>query len=216
MESYDKQLYAVLSGDLVRSGKLKSDELSSAKDCLKKAVGQLDKLPKDSDKLVKGTIDFYRGDGWQLLLTQPKYAFRACLFIRSYLKADTKADTRIAVGIGEVSLINEKSISQSIGKAFEVSGLALDKLKGRKRMTLACPYFMEDRFDSLSSVLELSDAIIQKWTQNQAEAISWALRGCKGIEISSKMKLKDKDGGTKHLRAAGWYAFESVLDRIEK
>lgn len=214
---HDK-LYAVLTGDLVKSSKLDSDEFQSVKDCLKKAVEKLDGLIKSiPQKLVKGEIDFYRGDGWQLLLTQPKYALRACLFLRAYLKAHSKGDTRISVGIGRVDHIDPRQISLSTGKAFEISGKTLDELKTRRQMTAAFPYYMEGKYDNLISVFELCDVIIQGWTEKQAEAISWALHGLNQSQIAEKIDpgIKPQNVG-KHLREAGWYALEWVLKRTEE
>lgn len=214
MDQYQDKIYAVLTGDLIKSSKLSANEFHSVKECLRKAAGKLNKLPKNNPgKVTKGKIDFYRGDGWQLLLTEPKYALRSCLFLRAYLKAHSNADTRISVGVGEISNLNVTNISQSTGKAFELSGTALDELKARKRMTIAFPYYMKGKYDSLISVFELSDAIAQRWTSRQAEAMSLALSGYKQYEITKKLNSKAVG---KTLRTSGWYAVESVLERTEK
>lgn len=216
-ESSDK-LFAVLTGDIVKSGKLSPDELQAVKNSLEKAVKKLDQLAQaDNKPIVQGTIDFYRGDGWQLLLSFPKYSLRTALFLRAFLKMHNNIDTRISVGIGPVSSINHHQISQSIGTAFELSGNALDDLKTRKRMIIAFPYYMEGKHDSLISVVELCDAIVQKWTAKQAEAISWALRGLTQDEIADKFhpSIKSQSVG-KHLRSACWYALEPALERTEK
>lgn len=217
MMKNDSPLYAVLTGDLVKSSKLPAEDFHSVKDCLKKAVRQLNGLIEDnSPGLVKGSIDFYRGDGWQLLLTRPAYALRACLYLRACLKAHTGIDTRISVGVGEVSHIDPKNISQSIGKAFELSGKGLDDLKSLKRMTIAFPYYMDSRNSNLVSVFELCDAIVQKWTKKQAEAVSWALQGLSQSEIAENMKpsITSQSAG-KHLRSAGWFAIEWAIKRAE-
>jgi hypothetical protein len=217
MDKNSNRMYAVLTGDIVESGKLPGKQFQEAKDCLKKASVQLNTLVSDIKGLVKGNIDFYRGDSWQLLLTEPQYALRACLYMRAYLKADGDVDTRVSAGIGPVSTLNIKNISQSTGEAFELSGTALDKLKGRKRMTVSLPYYLEEKSIPLISVYELCDVLVQKWTQKQAEAVSWALEGKKQEQVAEKMKpaITSQNAG-KHLRASGWYALESVLERTEK
>ncbi len=217
MDKSKKDIYAVLTGDLVRSSRLEQKQFEAAKECLTRATKTLDTLAGDNTAgLVKGGVDFYRGDGWQLLLTGPKYALRACLFIRAYLRAHAGVDTRISAGVGTVSHIDTRKISASTGKAFELSGTALDKLKGRRRMTISLPYYLEEANVYYPCVYELCDAVIQRWTQAQAEKLCWALQGLNLEEIAVKLKPPIKPasvGG--QLRSAGWYAVESVLEKLE-
>jgi hypothetical protein len=218
MMKNDSPLYAVLTGDLVKSSRLPAEDFHAVKDGLKNAVRQLNGVIEDnSPGLVKGSIDFYRGDGWQLLLTRPAYALRACLYLRACLKAHTGIDTRISVGVGEVSHIDPKNISQSIGKAFELSGKGLDDLKSLKRMTIAFPYYMDSRNSNLVSVFELCDAIVQKWTEKQAEAVSWALQGLNQSEIAEKFSppIKQQSVGLQ-LKSASWHALQAALERTEE
>jgi len=217
MDQSEEKLYAVLTGDIVKSSKLSADGLQAVKHSLREAVRDLNLLPEDKQPIVEGTIDFYRGDGWQLLLTCPEYALRAALFLRARLMmTHPKTDTRISVGIGPVAHVSSDNVSQSIGKAFELSGNAMDTLKARTRMTIAFPYYMEDKYVHLVSVFELSDAIVQKWTHKQAEAASWALRGLSQAEIAAKFNppITSQAVG-KFLRTACWHALEAVLERIE-
>ena len=224
MKQNSQKTYAVLTGDIIKSSDLTKETFESVKECLKKASIQLNQfnvIANMAPKLLKGSIEFYRGDSWQLLLTEPKYALRACLFLRAYLKANKGIDTRISVGIGTISDLNLRNISQSIGEAFELSGMALDKLKTRKCMTVALPYYQkynqDNIYDWLVSIYELSDTIVQQWTRKQAEALIWALQNYKQEEIAGKIKPRiNPQTIGKRLRTAGWNTFESVLERIEK
>jgi hypothetical protein len=215
MGKSDDKLYAVLTGDIVGSSRLSVKEFKSVKDCLKEASREMDNLCKSADSLVIGDIDFYRGDGWQLLFAQPRYVLRGCLFLRAYLRAYCDADTRIAVGIGEVEHIDRNRISQSTGAAFQLSGSALDKLKRRRRMTIVLSDKQAGKNFLLASVFELSDAIVQGWTQKQAETMLWALKGYKQVEIAEKQGKKQQSVG-ESLNFSGWYAIEPVLEQLEK
>lgn len=217
MEKPTSKYYAALTGDIVRSSRMTPEQFQSVKETLKKAVAQLDWVKTQSGQpAVTGTIDFYRGDGWQLLLNDPRTALRVCLYLCARLKADCTAQTRIAVGIGTVSKIEPNAISTSTGQAFELSGSALDDLKPLKRMTLAFPYYTENKYDSLISVFELCDAICQKWTPKQSEAVSWALQGFNQSEIAEKVNppVKPQSVG-QQLKSACWHAIEPALKRAE-
>lgn len=215
MGQSDNKQYAVLTGDIVGSSRLSVKDFKSVKDCLKEASREMDNLCKSADSLVIGDIDFYRGDGWQLLLGQPRYVLRGCLFLRAYLRAYCDADTRIAVGIGEVEHIDRNRISQSTGAAFQLSGEALDKLKRRRRMTIALSDKHSGKTSESVPIFELSDAIVQRWTEKQAETMLWALKGYKQVEIAEKQGKKQQSVG-ESLNFSGWYAIEPVLEQLEK
>ncbi|HKJ89198.1 MAG TPA: hypothetical protein VKA48_11915, partial [Gammaproteobacteria bacterium] len=95
-------IYAVLTGDLVRSSTLSADELQRVQDGLRTAARELAVASWAADSLVVGELDLFRGDSWQLLLRRPGPALRAALFLRSTLLAQGIADTRIAIGHGTV------------------------------------------------------------------------------------------------------------------
>lgn len=91
---------AVLTGDLVGSSRLTPASLEGARDAFATAATEIETWRA---KLVGAPADFFRGDSWQMLLTQPGFALRAALYIRASLKAgDPEWDTRIAIGYGEV------------------------------------------------------------------------------------------------------------------
>lgn len=209
----NKKHYAVLTGDFIKSSNFSPAEFEGVKDCLSQAVKQLNKLSRD---LVIGKVDFFRGDGWQVLISQPQLSLRCCLFIKAYLRANEKGKTRIAAGIGTVENINKDRISQSSGKAFELSGNLLDSLKKRRYLSVALPYYMDDYQDYWASIFELCGAISQKWTKNQAYAVIWAIQGLKQNEIADKFNPKTKRQNiSQYFNGADWISIESVLTKLE-
>ena len=78
--------------------------------------------------LVKGKPEFFRGDAWQLLLTDPAMAMRVGILLRASLLAGGLADSRIAIGLGEVEQISSERVSLSTGQAFILAGKALDNM----------------------------------------------------------------------------------------
>jgi hypothetical protein len=205
--------YAVLTGDIVRSTDLSTKELRAVQTHLEKCSRDLDKV---RDGLLRGSIDFYRGDGWQLLLTAPALALRAALLLRAELIAFKKVDTRISIGVGAVRGVVGRRMSQSTGEAFQRSGQALEDTKRRDRLTISLPE--GDREDQmwLSVILCLCDALVQRWTSRQAQAVSGALRSLTQAEIATRCEPRvTQQSVAKALRAADWYAIEAALERFE-
>jgi hypothetical protein len=127
-----EKIYAVLTGDLVKSSRPTSMNSRSAMERLRKMAAEFAEQHPNS---IVGRIDTFRHDSWQLLLEQPALAPRIAVFLPSALKlqsdAGTKYDTRISIGIGKVELISKRRISDSRGPAFTCSGKGLDAMDGR-------------------------------------------------------------------------------------
>jgi len=140
--------------------------------------------------LVRGKPEFFRGDAWQTLISDPREALRVALFVRASLLARDRTDTRISIGIGPVEQISKKRISLSTGEAFVLSGRALDEMTSYSRLTVALP----DKVGPLKSWMpvlgELCDALIRGWTSRQAEMVRVALRllGSSHEEIAGSLQ----------------------------
>jgi len=167
----DHGIFAVLTGDVIESTELSTKELERAREVLSKATKRLSAMHTQA---VRGEPEFFRGDSWQVLLAEPKWALRASLLIRALLRAELGADTRISIGIGVVDKI-EYQVSMSTGEAFTLSGRALDKITGYFELTGALP----DRAGALapwfSVILHLCSGLIRSWTRRQAEIVAKAL-----------------------------------------
>src|SRR6266446_2694396 len=112
------KIYAVLTGDLVKSSRLSVEQSRKAIGLLKRAVGEFEKTFQGA---IQGELDSFRHDSWQMLMKRPTLAIRATIFLRASVKmqsdATTRYDTRIAIGIGAVDSISKRRISDSRGAA---------------------------------------------------------------------------------------------------
>ena len=202
--------YAVLTGDIVKSRKLSPQQLESVRKRILWSVSVLNSRWRD---VTVGNVDFYRGDGWQMLLQKPELALHAALMLRTSLIAFEDADTRVAIGFGPVEHINQKNISQSTGQAFELSGKLLDDMKMNQYLDLLVDIDSKHVFLYRISI-HLCDALIRRLTSKQAEAVFWALQGHKQTEIAGEMNPPVKQPtAAEHLILAGWDEIEQLVSR---
>ncbi|MGH9664303.1 MAG: hypothetical protein ACRD9L_07770, partial [Bryobacteraceae bacterium] len=164
----ERKYYAVLTGDIVKSRRLRRSQLESVRVSLLDAV---DRVKGWKRGLVKGKPEFFRGDAWQLLLGDPAMALRVGVFLRASLLAGGLADTRIAIGLGEIEQISSGRVSLSTGQAFTLSGHALDKMTQYSFLTIAIPESAGPLSGWLPVVGHLCDSLIRQWTRRQAEIV---------------------------------------------
>lgn len=229
--SSNENLYAAITGDLIDSTKLSPTELESAKKKLTETARAIGGWKKG---LVEGSPDFFRGDAWQILLTDPVYALRASILIRASLlsieldrtKAGKlrRADSRLAVGIGTVDKVSAKRVSESVGEAFVLSGRTFDKLKPHCNMTLSVSessIVSESLAASVEwcpTVWHLIDALVGRWTLGQAEIACLAVAPYDFTqgEIGEKLTPpKDQQTVSRSLIGAGWHAISEALLKFE-
>ncbi len=202
-------LYAVITGDLVKSSKLSAEHRSQIRGVLKDAFEEIQSLAAGR------AFEMYRGDSFQGVLSDPAEALRAVLILRSMLRAnqpsesDTAWDARMAVGIGTIEHLPENA-SEGDGEAYRRSGPALDGMKSSKKLCIITPW---DDFNSeLEASAALLDAVIAKWSVGQAEVVLELLREKSRQEIGKDFDISQ---AAVHYRVkgAGWFAVEKFLDR---
>lgn len=208
-------LVGVLSGDIVKSSRRETskqtimDHLNLALEASRSYLGKRGCFLYFSD--------IYRGDAFQCALTEPEYSLWTSVFIRTELiklRAEgVRADVRLGLGLGAVSSWNEKTISSSDGEAFRLSGKALDSLKARKdkyrRLRILSPW--SDEAALLSVLAAFLDALIQRWTPEQAEAISLFLRDTNQGEASKILEIR-QPSVQRRLQTAGHFAVKEGLE----
>ena len=214
-----EKIYAVLTGDLVKSSRLTSVKSKGAMDRLKKIALEFAELHPNS---VVGRMDTFRHDSWQLLLQQPALAFRTAVFLRTALKllsdASTKYDTRVSIGIGKVELISKGRISDSRGPAFTCSGKGLDAMDGRclalvtEEDTLALWPALE------RGIVPLLDCVVGDWTPTESRAVYGALKGWTQEETARNWPPQEKTDKRPSRQAVGdslvrahWSTVDGVL-----
>ena len=210
-------VYAVLTGDLIDSTSLEMQSREEARRLVLSSVNELNGwLPRK--KVVYGEADIFRGDQWQALLAQPKFAFRAVLFIRAKLIA-MDFDTRISIGIGSVDRISRPKVSMSDGDAFLRSGHGLDEMNTESELAISLPDGMDEIGDWLSIVAELSGAILTDWSKRQAEVVSLAIdpQELSQKEIGQRLeRVASHQMVSKTLKAAKWGPLRDAITTFER
>lgn len=207
-------VFAVLTGDLIDSTSLDTNGRELARDLLVSSIDSLNSwLP--SSKIVYGEPEIFRGDQWQTLLAQPKFAFRSAVYVRAKLIA-MGFDSRISIGVGEVDRISRQRVSMSDGDAFVRSGRGLDEMQ-RPNLAIAVPPDLSNIGPWLQAIVELSDAILLGWTKRQAEVVAIAihLAGLNQIEIGTRLNTSPQ-AISKSLKSARWDALNFAIKTFER
>jgi hypothetical protein len=208
--------HAVLTGDLIKSSRLRPNQLESVRSSL---VDSVDVVRSWRRGLVRGRPDFFRGDAWQLLLTDPGMAMRVGIFLRASLLAEGLADSRVSIGLGKVERISARRISLSTGQAFALSGHGLDKMTQYSRMTIEVPNSADPWFRWLPVVGHLCDSLIGQWTSRQAEIVCAAVSPKEPDHERIAAALKpavSKQAVAKALNGAAWYVIREAVRQFEK
>lgn len=209
-------IIAVLTGDLVKSSRLSSKTLDRTRHALRAAADEIKTWRRG---LVPGKPDFFRGDSWQMVVTEPGFALRVSIYLRASLIAEKLADTRIAIGLGHSEVLNPRRVSLSIGQAFTLSGQLLDKLSRPVRMSVAAPLRPAVLASWLAVVVELCDIPIRHLTARQAQVLrlTLALSNPTHHEIAQRLSPSvSQQAVTKALAGADWSSLHLALERFEK
>ncbi|WP_425050217.1 hypothetical protein [Psychromarinibacter sp. S121] len=160
-------LSAVLTGDLVASRKASRAQAE-------RAMAALSEAARDFGTSRKMDLRFtrFRGDGWQVYLSDPTYALDAALYLITRLRGEaTEVETRLSAGIGPVVTTGTNDLSDADGDAFYISGDHLEIIGKRQRMVVAGKGIGPFQ----AAVFELVDHISAGWSPAQAEAVAMAM-----------------------------------------
>ena len=204
-------VYAALTGDIVGSRQLSAERLERMRRLVMRGAAQ---FRKRQPRALCGAPEVFRGDAWQLLLREPRWALRVALLLHALLLAENDVRTRISIGVGAVDVINLRRISVSTGEAFTLSGHALDHITGYFDLTGGLP----ERAAALSSwfpaMLHLCSGLVRHWTRRQAQIVSLALLMDNPTHASIARTLRPKvakQSVSESLAAARW---RSLLEGI--
>ncbi|HKG69721.1 MAG TPA: hypothetical protein VKA92_12690 [Segetibacter sp.] len=224
---------AVITGDIVASREIDTSSRQSLYADLKTFLSLLKKEEWISN------YEMFRGDSFQCVLEKKEYVLRASLLIRAFIKSYVsledkkkygrhlsegrittkgyfpgKQDIRLSVGIGQVDFYNKNNLAHSDGEAFQISGEELDHIKkAQYRMILKTNN--EDFNESIEPTILLLDAVLQKWTNNQAETVLYKLKNFKEEEIGKALKIS-QPAVNQRVRTSQWFAIEKSLNYFEK
>lgn len=204
MASY--QTAAVISGDIIGSSQLSTASRKKLQLLLDYFFGSSCLEWPDMQ------AQQYRGDSIQAVLTVNSLAaLRVAMLLNTFLLKDN-FKIRLAIGIGEIKFRSGQVIT-SDGSAFQTSGPYLDELaKSGEVISIASA---DEEFTSEWQVHSASlNYILQRLTQQQAEALYLQLQDHTQAAIAKKLKIK-QPSVHQRLQAAGWPVVQKILTRFE-
>lgn len=182
-----RKIYAVLTGDLIQSREIK-------KACGEECIRHLKDTLKEIGKEYAVPFLIFRGDSFQGVSSKPEDALKDAILLRlkliSGLDPDnnkTRLDARVAVGIGTVSSLPEEgSAGEGDGEAYQLSGLALDRMKkDEQSLIVKTPWDEVNAF--LPVLCAAVDKTIGRYTKKQAETVMLTLEGLTQKEIGERI-----------------------------
>lgn len=195
-------VYTILTGDLVGSRKLSSEDLQKVILSMKDFWNRFSEFHPHH---VIGGLEIFRGDGWQVALQSPTLALVAAVFLRAVSKAcplSLNTDSKVGIGIGVVETILADNLGESQGKAFEASGDALEIASGSKiRWKLLSDQNEISNLDSL--VLPLLDLSVSSWSASESIAVVGEILDWNQEDTAVHAWALKKDGSSPSQQAIG-------------
>lgn len=204
------RLNAVLTGDLVGSTSHPGNVVEAAMQAIRAAAAA---IATWHDPARDTRFTRFRGDGWQIVLADPRLSLRAAVTVQGRLIA-LGLESRISIGIGPADSLGTADLSDAAGEAFERSGRGLDQMQDSARLAIdGTPVLEEDRM-----IADLLGERMGRWTAAQAEAAAMQLafpdRTPTLQDIGKTLGISPQAVNDR-VRGAGCQAIASVLRRWE-
>ncbi len=183
-------MVSVITGDIINSRKASSATWLAP---LKKQFNLFGKSP--------ATWEIYRGDSFQIEISDPTDALLAALRIKATLRSIRDMDVRMAVGVGKKTFTSSR-VSESNGPAFVNSGEKFEELTQLKdRLGFRTPWPEFDR--DLNLMISLASIVMDKWTTTSAEMIIHSLQHqqLSQAELGTKLKRSQSSISERQKRA---------------
>ena len=211
----DEKIYAVVTGDLIGSRKLKDSGVSYV-DYLNKSleyVGHDYQIP----------FFIYRGDSFQGVTADPSSALKDTIILRLKLISGfevgekyPRIDARIAIGLGKIDYFPNKNykIGEMDGEAFGYSGLQLDEIKKDKQnLTVKTPW--SEINEELDIYCRIIDRLIARWSKKKCEAVMYRLEGHILEQIGEKLDI-DLSSVSYRLKGTDYDVVGMIIQRYSK
>lgn len=202
---------AIITGDIVDSTKMTAGERAAM-------LQLLQSLPVCLSPICKTNIEIFRGDGFQLKITEPNNALQIALAIRAIIRANKfknnngQWDVRMAIGIGTLDYETD-SLFTSDGEEFRLSGRSLD-LIGKSRLIIETPWEEVNKELMVSTLF--ADDVVSSWTTSQSRIMFEKL-----VKNQSQEEIGNTLGVTrqmvsKALKAARCHIIHNCIGRFEE
>ena len=208
----EQKIYAVITGDIVGSTRLRDDVLANL-------AQRVDQISKSLEKKYPGVFGFgfttFRGDGFQTLLKAPEKAPELALRFLIGLKrafAEQKVDARLAIGIGNVDILPKTVATEGHGEAYALAGRQLDKLAPIDRLAIAFPKGKGG--ENADLICHFLGSISKSWTSRQLDVMELAMDGLTQEEIAQRLHIY-QSAVARHLNKASWKAVHKGILRLE-
>lgn len=196
----------VLTGDIIGSSTASGPALDAAMLALQQAATGLEHWWPQGNPVQ---FTRFRGDGWHLVLADPRRSLRSALYLSSRLRAaDTGLSSRIAIGLGSIETLGTQDLSDARGSAFLASGKALEKIRRGELMAIEG----EGVTQLHEAVVALAAERTTKWSREQAEAIALNMASDAMTQIEAAQILGITPQATSaRLSAGGYHALMSAI-----
>lgn len=190
---------AVITGDIANSTKLPPIQL-------KKMIGQFKTL------LAAHTLEFYRGDSFQLLVRNPPDALQVLFQLRAIARSyGQDIDVRAGIGLGTANT-RVRELRTATGQAFILSGRAFDALD--KSTTLHIQSSKIAANLPLQLLSDYTNFVFQQITARQAAVIQQLLAGRTQQQAAQKLKISQPTIN-QQARNGGWPELERILSHFK-
>lgn len=192
----------VLAGDIIGSKKNQPD------DYLKIIEPILKKYSK------KNMFQIYRGDSFQAWIKEPEMALHCVIELKAALKRSSTLDVRIAIGLGDIELI-ENNIAKSTGSALTNSGELLDTLKAKEQEIMVCSDSTIDHY--MNIILKLALLYMNSWTENGAATVYEMFKHphITQEELGKKLGVQQATA-SRRLDRANWQETQELLNIFKR
>lgn len=211
----NNKIYAVFTGDIIGSSRfdaVRDDMLLSLKNSFK----NIEKIV--APKEIICPFEIYRGDSFQGVVSVPEAALSIAMGIRasllsSFRNSKYRLDARIAIGIGTIDYLPEDRGLEGTGDAFIQSGKTLDNMKkGEENLIIRTPWAKIN--EELQTECSLLDALINRWTYEQSQAVLKQIQGMKQQDIAKELGISQSAVGQR-LKTAGARAHLNFISRYK-
>jgi len=200
--------YAVLTGDIINFTKLPDrDRL--------KLITQTEALLKSwADKPNEAEV--FRGDSYQLILnditTVEKKSVQLICWFKKHSDEKNKIylGSRISVGIGAIAY-QGKSVLDSDGEAFHLSGRNFDKMTDNEILSIKTPDDATN--EQIAIILNFANVVINQLTAAQAEVIYMAIDSYTQTRMAEELNI-NQGAVNSRLKLANWKTIQDGINYI--